>query len=448
MRIRSANVLRPLSVLLIALISAVVLESVTRILDSRLHDIIASVRSEIDSSKKRSANAVFVAVDVESEEALDTQADSRMRGHYARLLDILKSSDAKAVVFDFIFAGDEPGLDAALVDAMKRFPAVLAGAPPESEQLSVVESIAQACTALGSLESGIYAGIPRYIVYREGHPAPVSLLAAELHTGIDQSEYRKLFRFDEKAEISRYWIPFDARMSLFPKFSLHEVLESDSVRIADSRKTPRSILSGKTIFVGYDQFDRDQFELPNSYGRTVPGVYGHMFSFEGLVAGSRWRPASQGFRILVLILFFLITTPTLLLRTKWAVLTSRVVVPTVLGIVAIALSSAFYIRIPIVSAIASYIFAIAGLEAFRRRVLNRRLNFAVGFDASVLDRHRTRLSSGQLVRRAAILCADIRNYTDYVKNTPIDEVSMVIGEYMSAMESAITERGGDISTSS
>jgi adenylate cyclase len=81
-----------------------------------------------------------------------------------------------------------------------------------------------------------------------------------------------------------------------------------------------------------------------------------------------------------------------------------------------------------------------------RMSLTASLSRAMGFDPRLIDafRRESARQGGSVRKEVAILIADVRDYTRYVSRADPGTVSLVMGEYMSAMERCITAQGGYI----
>jgi class 3 adenylate cyclase len=72
------------------------------------------------------------------------------------------------------------------------------------------------------------------------------------------------------------------------------------------------------------------------------------------------------------------------------------------------------------------------------------LQVAVGFDPEILDSVQVQRNAvdGRINREAAILCADMRDYTAFVRGNDIDDVTVVLNEYFAEMDTVIGQHNG------
>ncbi|MBT3271760.1 MAG: adenylate/guanylate cyclase domain-containing protein, partial [Spirochaetales bacterium] len=77
-----------------------------------------------------------------------------------------------------------------------------------------------------------------------------------------------------------------------------------------------------------------------------------------------------------------------------------------------------------------------------RRRLSAGLRKAIGFDPELISAFRRKAQDGNVLTDVAILCTDIRSYTNFVADTEPGVVSSVMSEYLHVMERAISSHGG------
>lgn len=433
-------------------VAVVVIELQAPVIDVRFHDVVATVVSESSDPARYSDYATLVKIDEESLAKLGTSADSRVREYLPAMLDTLRQAGAVIVVFDLAFVEEEPDLDPAFSKALRRFPLAIAGTDTGSVA-ELNKELVTAFDAIGDIRVRSPRGIPRYLDISAGrsdddsHVQRLSLIAAELHSeasGIPTAGTLIPYLTGGRRDTVRFQIPFTRSTGYFPSFSLVDVLESDGKRIADVRRTPLSIFRGKAVFVGYDLPDEDRYELPNTFGDEVPGVYGHLNAFEGILLGRRIHGFSDFARIVISLSALACACAVFTITFKRIRRILFFGLPALWSAAVILLSGVFLVHVPLLSVLCSGAAAWAALRVTQRIQLKTHLKAAVGFDPEILESYRKQMSTsqGRVTRDTAVLCADIRDYTTFVKNNEIDTVTSVLAEYMAEMDAVIVRHGG------
>ncbi|MAG13010.1 MAG: hypothetical protein CMN78_00250 [Spirochaetales bacterium] len=427
----------------VTLVYIVLLEVFGYTLDFRLHDIVATLRTQYAPPSVQSTIAVFIAVDEESERKLLKNDTTGVREVMPDLLTILSRAGASLIVFDFLFIESMPKVDPILRDALESFPQAVTGAAYVDGRLNLPnEYLIDAFSDIGILNMGTPAGTPRYLSFSTYRRAdglyPISFVAAQIYSHTTGKLDRR-FRGAKD-----FWIPFHQSADYFPSFSLFEVLESGPERIGDERNTPLSIFSQKAVFIGYDKQLQDRFRFPNTLGERLPGSFGHLFAFEAMVNGDRLIVLPRLAKIIISICV-LLAAVFIYLRGR-SLFAWQIVFPVVWFVAIILLAVLADVQLPILAPFGALAIFRISFKLNERMQLKSRLKSAIGFDPSKLDdfRKRTAMTDGRIVKQTAILCADIRGYTTYVKNTSRDVVAQVVGEYMSAMEQIIIDSKGYI----
>jgi class 3 adenylate cyclase len=214
-----------------------------------------------------------------------------------------------------------------------------------------------------------------------------------------------------------------------------------------------SLYSDEATIVFVDQASESQLNLvfETDLRRFVPvlldrlakaGAVGVIFDF---VFDRSWLVLAEGFLRMLLamvgaILFCLASTLKFR-RASWLAPLFAV------AWVATALSLFFTLNIllpmvPVLAAVAATIARLAGSE---RLSLRANLHEVIGFDPSILESFRANLSKSgdvSVTKKACILCSDIRGYTSFVQTNDVSDVTAIMREYLSAMESIISDNGG------
>ena len=421
--------------------------------DMRFHDLITTVASEVSDRSEQSNYSVFVKIDSESTHLLGIQPGSQIREYLPILIETLRMAGATAVVFDLFFIDEEPDLDPAFAEALSKYPITISGAVQNGNQNNAMPTmLVEKITDLGLLTVGQIGNIPRYLDIEMVTSdttvvtLPISLIAAQYYAKAREIAVSDMFipQTGNSDKAVRYWIPFRKPISYFPSFSLVHVVQADGERLADDRRTPISIFAGKAVFVGYDLPDRDQYVLPNTVGYAVPGAYGHIYAFEGILQNTKLVVFTFGKRVLVAAVLSICVSLVLQMRHKRLRRLVFITIITMWFFVVTLISAVTSLQLPLISIFCSVLACWMVIRVINRVKLKSDLQVAVGFDPEILDKFRSqqKTENGQIRRTAAILCSDMRDYTAFVNDNDIDVVTEVLNDYFAEMDSIISRNGG------
>jgi class 3 adenylate cyclase len=379
---------------------------------------------------ERSADIALVLMDEATETALTVPYGSRWRKFYPQLLSILKEAGASLVAFDVEFPGAEPDLDVGFAAALSASGNVIAG---ESRNAPAIPEIRSALLDAGSLAIRSYGGVPREVI---------SGSAAD---GTEAFSSCIVRHFTGRAPaISRFWIDFRRPPPFFPAFSFIDVLRAADGRIADADRTPLSVFQGRIVLLGRDIPGGDQFPLPSTPGRPLPGVTVHVYAVQTLLSGTPVRTLPAWFDAGTVVVFALVLSALLGLRER----TVRIVLLVLLPLAALVASQLLLVHsavwVQVTPLAATFATGLALHWTTRRVVLSRSLSRTIGFDAGLIEafRREQARAGGHLEREVCVLVADVRDFTRFVSTHEARQVADVMGEYVSAIEGIITSRGG------
>ena len=374
---------------------------------------------------------VVLLVDPDSETRMGRTYDATWREFYPTIIDKIERSGARAIVWDAEFAADLPEFDGTFSERLAQGIPVVAGT---SAAGSTSQSLRDSFAGIGRI--GTFApakdGVPRYVETTGESPALSTLAASFLDLGLDTSVS------------SRVWIDYSFDQNLFRAFSIADLYEADHERLADAQRTPLSIFQDRLVFVGFDLPGGDLHLLPGGGSAPEPGVLGQVAATLSQVANRKiWRlPLWTDWIIMAVLAATVVFLGTVRARSL-----RRVAVPILLGVgflAPVVFFAALRLWLPY-SGIIVAVVAPAGMVTLLQRIkLRRSYRTSLGFDPELIEQHRELIESYAtgVEREAAILCADIRNFTQYVTDNPADVVQKVIGGYMAGMEGVIHEFGG------
>jgi adenylate cyclase len=357
----------------------------------------------------------------------------------------LDAAGASLVVFDSVFFDQDPERDPPLAAAVRASGRVITG---EDSKDHTTPTLRSSFLGIGDLNITPLGGVPRLIrtIPTEEGLLPLSVLCV-----------------NERARLAglalppgdlrpRLWIDFREPLSWFPSFSYADVLNPRDGRVVDlgsGSPMPLSVFAGRIVFVGRDEGDpsrNDRFPFPSALGKLAPGVYGHAYAADMLLRGRTitrtawWVDALCTAALLTLLLLVLEVSSRSL----------RAVALTLLPFAAFAVCQVLLsgpgLWLGYAPLLAGFLSALLAHWTLVRISLAASLDRAMGFDARLIDafRREGEQRGGTVRRDVSILIADVREYTRYVSRTDPATVSLVMTEYMEAMERCITARGGYI----
>ncbi len=385
--------------------------------------------SQILHTSATSEYSVIVLMDQRSEEAIGMPFGSGWREFYPKVIDILRNSGARVIMLDLEFLAEEPEWDGVFARHIEAAGNVIAG---EWEFGTTAKSLANSFAEIGSLRVVAVNGVPRRIDHG-AESKPLSLLAAD---------YFYTTPGDRSALGGDYWISYNQSPSYFPSFSFSDVFAADGERMADERRTPLSVFRDKAVLLGIDLPGVDRHVFPHTMGVEIPGVYGQAYAIETLLYESPLRTLSPPLNGAIFASFILVFCG---LRQSQHRLFRWALVPLWPGLVfvlSVILLSRYHVWLIFAPLLISSITAALFHWLANRWALREGLRSAIGFDPDLVITFRRRATNGIVQEPAAILCADIRNYTQFVSGGDPASVSSVMNEYLHKMETVISANGG------
>ncbi len=389
-----------------------------------------AITAAVAPSGEQSADIAIVLMDEASEAALGVPYGSRWRKFHPTLLSVLDEAGAALVAFDSEFLGEEPDLDPEFAAALKASGNVIAGV---SQSGAMPTAVRASLLDVGSLSIREYGGVPREVISgspTEGREALAACIVRH-------------FGGSESADL-RFWIDFRRPPRFFPAFSYYDILRATEGRIADADRTPLSLFQGRIVLVGRNIPGGDQFPLPSSPGRLLPGVTGHAYAVQTLLSQTPVRTLPMWLETAAVVALALALAALLGMRWRAVRIVCLVLFPAVMLVAAelLLLRAAIWAQLaPLATAFAA---ALVLHWMTRRLVLSRTLSRTIGFDAGLIEafRREQARAGGHLEREVCVLVADVRDYTRFVSTHEPRQVAAVMGEYVSAIEGIITSRGG------
>ena len=386
--------------------------------------------------------AAIIVADSKSEEEIGQPFGSEWREYFPALLEVLRRAGARAVAWDLLFVADEPDYDARLRQSLIAGPPSVAGV---SAGYPVTSRLSAAFDAFGWVTMSSFRSVPRRVYPHEEY-APIGAVAAveALMVEDDVEDVRRAKALEQDSLEHFRWLDFSYDVRSVPAFSMVDVLEADDQRLSNDARTPLSVFRNRVVFVGTDIGSSDRHILPGGGMPTMSGVFAQAISFYSYLAPSPIvrLPALVG-RLTaapMALLAGLLLTSIRKRRRRWGV----VVVSAGVLILPPALFVAYRLFLPWATYLAVAVSSFSTAAVLRIFKLGRRYRTSLGFDPELIAR-RDRSSGdsdGATERVAAVLCADVRDYTEYVTNHPAGTVQEVMQEYLGAMESVIDAHGG------
>ena len=377
-------------------------------------------------------HVAIVLADIDSEARLGRLFDSSWREFYPDLIEIIESAGARAVVWDLAFAAAEPELDGALAARFAAGIPVIAGEDPSSV---TVDSLRDSLAEIGWLAFAGSDSVPRRIPSVDD-PPPLSWVAshylAEGSPGATGQPDRPT------------WIDYSRELDQIPAFSMADVLLSEGERLANEFRTPLSVFRGRVVFIGLALPASDRYHLPGTRGVRIPGVYSQVaatLTFGQVRQISRPSPI-MNWLIAAALAIVLTLVWTLSQRLPRRGATVAVVL---LGLLApVVLFAAWRVWISYSAVLVAVIIPLLGVGIARRMWLTKSYRTSLGFDPELIQQHQELIESYAtgVEREAAVLCSDVRNYTQFVTDHDPDKVQRVMSDYMAAMEGVVDNYGG------
>lgn len=388
--------------------------------------------------------AVRLAISRESEQRLGRPFNDAWREWYPDLVSMLIDAGASALVWDATFVASNSRFDEQLADAFRSIPTIAAEDATSRNNRVIAPSLA-AVGWKGLITSA--NSVPRRTPDESPLPALGSIVAGLADPNAPLTSARSANNRNRRTiNGSGLWLDFSLNPFRVPTVDIASVLLGDGNRLADEFATPISLLSGKVVFVGLDMPGEDRFPMPGSRGLPAPGVLAHIVSSWSHLAGRPIvRPGVWLTRLLALLPGAGALLAGVCLRRR-----SRRIVMALSIVVAVFLPPVLFASLRLWLPWGAMLLLVASGTLFvamdHRITLSRSYRTSLGFDPALLEEHQRAvegLASG-VEREATVLCADIRNYTQFVTDERPDEVQAVMTQYMAAMEELVHTNGGYI----
>lgn len=421
-------VLIGLSAVLISLVS----DAFFRASDQRIYDYALSLFVHAQPNGVYSPDAVLVSVDAASEQRLGPLLGTKLRAHIPRLLRVLNEAGVPVVVFDLVFdqydASSEQ--DQELRQAVAQHGAAVSAT---SDIHAVAPPLADAFAAIGSFELLAVGSVPRILPNTDDprDPLPISLCAARLLG-------------DEVSPPEHMWIDFRHPVGYFRSVSLADVVLSGEYRLADQDRTPLSVLTGKTVFVGVGTPEADRTVLPSSANKLVAGVYGHLYAYQ-TIRDRSWLTVPRGWSRAGITAAAVLFCACLVFLPRRLRMWSMILLVLVWACVCMILFAVPGVVMPLLPVLIGMLIVLGLDRTFVHMKLRADLHATIGFNADVLDRfraHADRQGAGLVRKTACVLCSDIRDYTTFIQRGNPDRVAETVRAYMEEMESIVAGHGG------
>jgi class 3 adenylate cyclase/CHASE2 domain-containing sensor protein len=414
-------------------------------LERLLVDLRFFIAAHARAHESISDRVAVVLMDSGSESRLAVPYGTKWRQFHPDIIRRLNEAGASLVVFDALFFDQDPVLDLPLAAAIRAAGNVMAG---EDGSVLTAPGLRDSFLAIGDLRIPQMGGVPRFLhagPTARGLP-PLSVLAVREHVR------RSGAALPPVPDRNRLWLDFREPLSYFPAFSYEEVLHPRDSRVQDlstGSAVPLSVFSGRIVFIGRDEGGSsraDRFPFPSTLGRLSPGVYGHAYAAEMLLHGTRIARSPGWVDAICVLALLALLLAVLEIRSRPLRIALLVFFPVGSFAACQVLLSGPGIWIGCAPLLVAFLSALALDRALTRMSLSSSLSRAMGFDPRLIDtfRRESARQGGSLRRDVAVLIADVRDYTRYVTRTSPATVSLVMSEYMGAMERCITNRGGYI----
>lgn len=432
------RLLEPVLFAVIGMLAALILSGpAVSQLEYRLTDLRFAVRRAVRSNTDYPVAVLLI--DRDTERAVGRPYDSSWRSEYPALIQTLGEAGAVALVFDAVFVSAEPELDAALLPAFGGPLPVVAGVTSDTRPAS---TLADADWLLGSLEVLAIDSVPRRTLPVRLTPAaadantvvpPISVIAADLYHGDPDGPATDGFLIDYGYELER-----------IPTFNVADVLGADEQRLADDRRTPLSVFDGRIVLMGTDLPGVDRYPIPGSGGERRPGVFAQTAATLTAINRTQTITLGRAAAILFAGLAAAAAATAVSLRRRRFRRVATAVVAAVAVIVPITLFAAAGIELHFLAILIATIVPIVAGATVRRFRVSRNYATSLGFDPELIASHSVGSGSdGEPIERSAcVLCADVRDFTQFVTDNDPVQVHTVMDQYMRAMEQTIDAEGG------
>lgn len=388
---------------------------------------------EHETEQDLASRVAVLLVTPDSERRLDEVYSTEWRKWYPDLIRTLDDSGVRGVVWDATFLASMPEYDAELARAFAGFPVVAAENTVEQNNATLRPTLA----GVGWKRFVVVRNVPR----RTLGDTPLPSLGAVARRLVADGPSTA-----EPAPAPEIWLDFSWSPLSAPAFDIADLILGSSERLADPHRTPASVLTDRLVFIGTDLPGADRYPIPGTRDRTVAGVLAQVASLWSYLSPRRiTRVEGWAARLIVLVPAAAVIVVGGLRRRR----NRRIGIAAVAVLVLLLPPAAFAalrLWLPYAAMILFSGAAIAIVAATHRVQLARNYRTSLGFDPLLLEEHLGSVESysSGVERRTTVLCADVRNYTQFVTDSLPDEVQRVMTTYMAEMERIVHEHGGYI----
>lgn len=379
------------------------------------------------------SRVAVLLVTPDSERRLDAVYSAEWRRWYPQLIGTLDESGARGVVWDATFLASMPDHDGDLAAAFAEFPVIAAESAVEQNNATIRPALA----GVGGKSFVVVRNVPRRTLGDTPLP-PLGAVARRLVADAPSAP--------ESLPASSIWLDFSWSPLSVPAYDIADVILGSSERLADPNRTPASIFADRVIFIGTDLPGADRYPIPGTHDRAVAGVLAQIASLWSHLSSRRiTRVDGWVARAVVLLPSTAVIVAGGLRRRRDRRITTALVV----GLVVLLPPAAFAtlrLWLPYAAMLLFATVAVAVVAATHRIQLARNYRTSLGFDPRLLEDHlgSVESSSSGVERTTTVLCADVRNYTQFVTDSLADEVQKVMTTYMAEMERIVHRHGGYI----
>ncbi len=383
------------------------------------------------------------------------------RSQYARLLDRLKTAQAKAVLFDAFFPEREDRLnDRAFEAATKRAGNVVLAVMYEFDKNNQVKGVTrslpeieQAAVGIGQInllpdDDGVNRRTP-LLIEADGKQTPsLGLKAAMLALGEQEfaaGAYEVTLgeRHIPVGENFSMWVNFTGPPGGYPRYSFSDVTNG---------RIPAEQLKGKVLFVGATALGIYDMRVTPFHGNT-PGVEIHATVADNIISGRFIRQGGMEalvdmfFIVLMGALAYVLTTR---LRLYGAIPATTFLLAGYIWFANSMFEAGHWINIiyPTLSAILALLvggsFRYLVLERSAREMRSMFSSYLSPKLVARLEKNPDAAKIGGDTKVVTVLFTDIKSFTSFSEKHPPQEVVSRLNEYLGAMVQIIEQHDGTI----
>lgn len=383
------------------------------------------------------------------------------RSQYARLLDKLKTAQAKAVMFDAFFPEREDMVnDQAFAAAMKRSGNVVLAKAFEFDKYDQVVGVTQsipelekAATGVGHInlfpeEDGVNRRAP-ILIESEGKLNPsFGLMAAMIALGekdYSQDDFGIVLgdRHIPLGERSSMWVNYMGPPGNYPRYSFVDVVNG---------RIPPEQLKGKVLFVGATALGIYDLRV-TPFHKNAPGVEIHATVADNIISnrfiqqGGMTSLVDMAFIVLMGALAYFLTTR---LKLYGAIPATTLLLAGYIWYANYMFGSGYWINIiyPTLSAILALLvggsFRYLVLEKSAREMRSMFSSYLSPKLVARLEKDPEAAKIGGDNKDVTVLFTDIKGFTTFSESHPPQKVVSRLNEYLGAMVQIIEQHDGTI----